>query len=634
MIPEIGHFALILALCLALLQAIFPLVGSFQGKIAWLEWSRPLAWGQWLFISIAFFALGYAFITNDFSVQYVAENSNTHLPWVYRFCAIWGAHEGSLLLWVFFLSLWGAIFASLSRRLPLITRAQILSILALIAIGFLLFLLFTSNPFIRLLPKYPQEGRDLNPLLQDPGLVSHPPMLYMGYVGFAVTFAFAMTALIQGRLDQTWAKHVRPWATAAWCFLTLGVVLGSWWAYRELGWGGFWFWDPVENASFMPWLVGTALIHTLAVNEKQSAFKIWTVLLAIAVFALSLLGTFLVRSGVLISVHAFAVDPKRGIFILAFLTLVIGGALTLYAIRGKTLKHNHAFSLLSREACLLTNTVVFFVAMLTVLLGTVYPILMSALGWGKISVGAPYFNAVFFPLIMPLWALMGVAPYVRWEKSSKNTHLNRLWTSAVISLFLTIIAVYLFSQHLESYTLVGSYLGIWLLTSSLQSIWHNKISLRQSGMIISHVGVAITTIGIIFASTQSLERDVRIDLHDSVKVGQYRFQLDSIHSIQGPNYHGAEAEVNVYKGQQFIKTMYPQQRLFDASQMALPKTAIDPGLFKDIYVALGQPIGQTSWTLRIYIKPFVRWIWFGGILIALGGLFVIFNAIRQRWRQS
>ena len=626
-IPEFGHFALIIALCLALTQAIFPLIGARKGKIAWMQLARSCAYGQFIFIGAAFFILAYAFLTNDFSIRYVAENSNTFLPVIYRFCAVWGAHEGSLLLWIFILSVWTFLVAIFSKSLPLETVARVLAVMAMISIGFLLFLLTTSDPFVRLLPNIPVNGQSLNPLLQDPGLAIHPPMLYMGYVGFSVVFAFAIAALIGGRLDATWARWSRPWTLVAWCFLTFGITIGSWWAYRELGWGGWWFWDPVENASFLPWLVGTALIHSLAVTEKRDAFKAWTALLAICAFSLSLLGTFLVRSGVLISVHAFAVDPARGAYMLKFISVVVGGSLLLYAFRANAVKGIGRFELFSRETFLLSNNVLLTIAMITVLLGTLYPLIIEALGLGKISVGAPYFNIVFMPIMMLVLLVMAPAPQVNW-RSSKATELFRAnFVLVLLSIVFAIICVWLFASRFYWMVVLGLGLSFWVILATFKTLFR-KWGVKQHtpshyGMVFAHIGLAITVIGVVVSSNYSVEKEVHMTQGDQVQVGPYAFKFLGVKSLVGPNYRGVEAGVVVSENGVAIDLLQPQERMYIVQQTSLAKTAINVGLFRDLYVALGEPLANNQWSMRIYYKPFVRWIWAGGILMMLGALIAV-----------
>src|SRR6266550_1925412 len=622
MIPEIGQFALILALLLALTQATLPLLGAARGNRNWIALAAPAGQAQFIFVAIAFCCLGYSFITNDFSVLNVATNSNSQLPLHYRLAATWGSHEGSLLLWTLFLGLWTVAVSLFSRHLPDDMVARVLSVMGVVSTGFLLFTLFTSNPFDRVFPA-PLDGRDLNPLLQDPAMVVHPPMLYMGYVGFSVAFAFAISALISGRLDATWARWSRPWTTVAWMFLTVGIALGSWWAYYELGWGGWWFWDPVENASFMPWLVGTALIHSLAVTEKRGGFKSWTVLLAIGAFSLSLLGTFLVRSGVLTSVHAFATDPKRGIFILAFLAVVIGGSLLLYAWRARQVGLGGKFELISRESLLLSNNVLLVVAAGSVLLGTLYPLIVDALGMGKLSVGPPYFNAVFVPLMVPAAFLMGVGPIARWKKANLPELAVRLrWAFAASAL--TALMLPLVMGQWKPLVSLGLLLALWIVTTAALGIrervrsmsgplgFWQKLRLQSRsyyGMQLAHVGVAVFVVGITFVTQYQSEKDLRMDVGDSVSVGGYDFKFNGVTSIAGPNYRAARANIDISRNGKLIRTMNPEKRIYNVSENTMTETAIDTGLFRDLYLSLGEPVGNgRAWTVRVHYKPFVDWI--------------------------
>jgi len=632
MVPEIGQFALILALLLALTQATLPLLGAARGNRSWIALAVPAGQAQFIFVAIAFCCLGYSFITNDFSVLNVATNSNSQLPLHYRLAATWGSHEGSLLLWTFMLGLWTVAVSLFSRHLPDDMVARVLGVMGVISVGFLLFMLLTSNPFARLFPAAP-DGRDLNPLLQDPAMVAHPPMLYMGYVGFSVAFAFAISALISGRLDATWARWSRPWTTVAWMFLTVGIALGSWWAYYELGWGGWWFWDPVENASFMPWLVGTALIHSLAVTEKRGGFKSWTVLLAIAAFSLSLLGTFLVRSGVLTSVHAFATDPKRGIFILAFLAFVIGGSLLLYAWRARQVGLGGKFELVSRESLLLSNNVLLVVAAGSVLLGTLYPLIIDALGMGKLSVGPPYFNSVFVPLMVPAVFLMGIGPIARWKKASLPELAVRLrW--AFLASMVTALILPLILGHWKPLASLGLMLALWIVTTGVLNIWERvkttsgQLSVWQKlimqtrsyyGMQLAHIGVAVFIVGVTIVTAYQLEQDVRMDVGDTVNAGGYSFRFNGITRIAGPNYEAARAEIEVSRNGNVINKMYPEKRSYTASGNVMTETAIDSGLFRDLYISLGEAVSGGAWSVRVYYKPFVSWIWGGAVLMAMGG---------------
>ena len=638
MIPELGHFALIVALCIACVQAAVPLIGAQRGDPAWMALARPAAQGQFVFVAIAFGCLAWSFVSNDFSVLNVANNSNSTLPLRYRFAATWGSHEGSLLLWVFMLAVWMTAVSVFSRHLPARMVARILSVMAMVSVGFLLFLLFTSNPFERLLPPAP-DGRDLNPLLQDPGMVVHPPMLYMGYVGFSVAFAFAVAALIGGRLDATWARWSRPWTTMAWAFLTVGIALGSGWAYYVLGWGGWWFWDPVENASFMPWLAGTALVHSLAVTEKRGGFKIWTVLLAIIAFSLSLLGTFLVRSGVLTSVHAFATDPRRGVFILAFLAIVIGSSLALFAWRAPKVGLGGAFGLVSRESALLVNNVLLLVAAAAVLLGTLYPLLLDALGLGKISVGPPYFEAVFVPLMTPAVFLMGIGPLARWKQDAPLDLLLRLkWAFgvAVATAILLPLSLWRWTPLLG----LGVLLAIWVIAAGFLNLRERLTQLRAStrlaagqalrqlprgywGMLLAHFGVGIFIIGVTLVRGYEVEKDVRMNVGDTVTAGGYQFRLDGLREVKGPNYEATRGVFSVTKGTRAGTTLNPEKRFYNVQQMPMTIAAIDTGLTRDLYVSLGEPLPGGAWVVRVYHKPFVDWIWGGAFLMALGGVIAL-----------
>jgi cytochrome c-type biogenesis protein CcmF len=632
MIPEIGQFALIIALLLALTQATLPLIGASRGNRTWIALAAPTGQAQFIFVVIAFCCLGYSFITNDFSVLNVATNSNSQLPLHYRLAATWGSHEGSLLLWTLMLALWTVAVSLFSRHLPEEMVARVLSVMGIVSVGFLLFMLLTSNPFTRLSP-VPIDGRDLNPLLQDPAMVAHPPMLYMGYVGFSVAYAFAIAALIGGRLDATWARWSRPWTTIAWMFLTCGIALGSFWAYYELGWGGWWFWDPVENASFMPWLVGTALIHSLAVTEKRGGFKSWTVLLAIAAFSLSLLGTFLVRSGVLTSVHAFATDPKRGVFILAFLLIVIGGSLVLYAVRAKQVGVGGKFDVLSRESLLLSNNVLLTVAAASVLLGTLYPLLVDALGGAKLSVGPPYFNLVFVPLMAPALFLMGIGPIARWKKASLPDLVTRLRWAFVISVLTAVALPFVFGQW-KALVSLGLMLAFWIVTTIAVNLWERvrvtsgqlttfqKLRTQSRsyyGMQLAHLGIAVFVVGVTIVTGYQSEQDVRMERGDVVRAGGYEFQFVGVTNATGPNYVAGRAEVVVSRNGQVIERLYPEKRNYTASGNVMTETAIDSGIFRDLYVSLGEPIGGGAWSVRVYYKPFVGWIWGGAVLMAVGG---------------
>ncbi|MDA9982453.1 heme lyase CcmF/NrfE family subunit [Gammaproteobacteria bacterium] len=642
MIPEIGHFALILALCVALVQSVLPVVGAARNIPGWIAVARPAAYTQLLFVAIAYICLTYAFITNDFSVAYTATNSNSRLPLLYKISAVWGAHEGSLLLWGLVLAVWTGAVARFSRSVPEAMLARVVGVMGMISVGFLLFMLFTSNPFARLIPAA-MEGRDLNPLLQDVGLAIHPPMLYLGYVGFSVPFAFAVAALLHGRLDPAWARWSRPWTNMAWLFLTLGISLGSWWAYYELGWGGWWFWDPVENASFMPWLVGTALIHSLAATEKRGIFKAWTALLAVFAFSLSLLGTFLVRSGVLTSVHAFATDPARGIFILAFLGIVIGGSLALYAWRAPSIRSTTSFELVSREAGLLLNNVLLVVVAATVLLGTLYPLILDALGVGKISVGPPYFNAVFIPLTIPLAVAMGVGAMARWKKDQFTRLMRPLWWVLAVSI-LAGIFLPMAMGGFDWRAAVGAMLAFWVILTTMEALRErvrnkpDKFKALASipsgfyGMICGHLGIAIFIVGITMVSVYELEKDLPLAPGDSFVLGDYEFRFDDVSRVPGPNYTATVGTITVSKDARVVTVLTPEKRSYPTQAQSMTEAAIDAGLFRDLYVSLGEPLDErNTWSVRLYYKPFIRWIWLGTIFMALGGLL---GALDPRYRMA
>ena len=639
MIAELGHFALILALLVAIAQSTLPLAGAAYGEPRLMALAKPAARAQFLLVVTAFACLAASFVGNDFSVQNVATNSNSELPLHYRFAATWGSHEGSLLLWTLMLAGWTFAVTLFSRHLPPVLLARVIAVMGWVSVGFLLFLLFTSNPFDRLVPPAP-EGRDLNPLLQDPGMVIHPPMLYMGYVGFSVAFAFAIAALLGGRLDATWARWSRPWTTVAWAFLTIGIALGSGWAYYTLGWGGWWFWDPVENASFMPWLTGTALIHSLAVTEKRGAFKSWTVLLAILAFSLSLLGTFLVRSGVLTSVHAFATDPARGVFILVFLALVVGGSLTLFAWRAGKVGLGGIFGVVSRESTLLANNILLIVAMASVLLGTLYPLFLDALNLGKISVGPPYFDAVFYPLLAPAVFLMGVGPMARWNKAS----LPDLWTRLKWALGVAVVAAVILPfglGHWSPLIAAGLFLALWVVVSSVVNLRtrlagshrHGLVAKLAAnspsyyGMLLAHLGVAVFIVGVTLVKGYESEQDVRLDLGQTVDAGGYAFKFLGVVPGPGPNYRALTGTVEVRKDGRLIETLKPEKRIYNASGQTMTIAAIDIGLFGDRYVSLGEPLAADdidgAWGVRIYLKPFIDWIWTGAFLMALGGIVAV-----------
>jgi cytochrome c-type biogenesis protein CcmF len=666
MIAEYGHMALIVALCLSIAQAIVPMVGSFVGYRTWMRLGHSLALGQLVFVAISFACLTAAFLQDDFSLQYVANNSNTLLPAQFKVSAVWGAHEGSLLLWALILALWSAAVALFSSHLPLVLSSRVLSILGAISVGFGLFILLTSNPFARILPFSPTEGGDLNPLLQDFGLIVHPPMLYMGYVGFSVAFAFAVAALIGGQFDSAWARWARPWINSAWVFLTIGITLGSWWAYYELGWGGWWFWDPVENASLMPWLVGTALVHSISVTEKRGAFRSWTLLLAILAFSLSLLGTFLVRSGVLTSVHAFANDPERGVFILAFLGLVVGSSLLLFALRGPVVQRQQgdtevvSYSGLSREMMLLLNNVLLVSAMAMILIGTLYPLIADVLGLGKISVGPPYFNFFFVPMSLGLMVAMGFAVFSRWKKTDVQMLRQKGMVPFLISLSAALILPLFLAESItwESYSMTAVItLGavFWVVTMSLEDLWQKldrgsskagsllanasrlknitKLPGSYWGMQCAHIGIAVCALGVGLSSVYDVQKDVRMVPGDRVAVAGYEFTFDSLDFVQGPNYGASRGQISAYKNDRLVAVLHPEKRKYEARNQVMTEAALDAGLTRDLYVSLGEPLKGDAWAIRVHVKPFVRCIWLGGLMIGLGGLLSILDKRYRRRRQ-
>jgi cytochrome c-type biogenesis protein CcmF len=660
MIAEYGHVALIVALCLSIAQAIVPMVGSFAGYRTWMRLGHSLAIGQLVFVAISFACLTTAFLQDDFSLQYVANNSNTLLPTQFKVSAVWGAHEGSLLLWALILAVWSAAVALFSSHLPLVLSSRVLSILGAISVGFGLFILLTSNPFARILPFSPTEGGDLNPLLQDFGLIVHPPMLYMGYVGFSVAFAFAVAALIGGQFDSAWARWARPWINSAWVFLTIGITLGSWWAYYELGWGGWWFWDPVENASLMPWLVGTALVHSISVTEKRGAFRSWTLLLAILAFSLSLLGTFLVRSGVLTSVHAFANDPERGIFILAFLGLVVGSSLLLFALRGPVVQRQQgdtevvSYSGLSREMMLLLNNVLLVSAMAMIFIGTLYPLIADVLDLGKISVGPPYFNFFFVPMTLGLMVAMGFAVFSRWKKTDANMLLQKGMVPFLISLSAALILPLFLAESISwaTYSITAVItLGasFWVVTMSLEDLWQKldrgsstassrlknltKLPGSYWGMQVAHIGIAVCALGVGLSSVYDVQKDVRMVPGDRVEVAGYEFTFDSLDFVQGPNYGASRGQISAYKNDRLVAVLHPEKRKYEARNQVMTEAALDAGLTRDLYVSLGEPLKGDAWAIRLHVKPFVRCIWLGGLMIGLGGLLSVMDKRYRRRRK-
>ncbi len=652
MVPEVGLLALIVALCLSLVLSIFPLIGSYSGDLRLMSQARVLSFGLLFFVALSFACLVWAFVSNDFSVDYVARHSNSLLPWQYKISATWGGHEGSLLLWVLILVGWMAAVARKSNHLPPELVARVLAVMGMVTVGFLLFTVLTSNPFSRLLPFSPLDGADLNPLLQDVGLIVHPPMLYMGYVGFAVAFAFAIAALLGGHLDSAWARWVRPWTTVAWLFLTLGIALGSWWAYYELGWGGWWFWDPVENASLMPWLVGTALMHSLAVTEKRGLFKSWTLLLAIFTFSLSLLGTFLVRSGVLTSVHAFANDPERGVFILLYLMVVVGASLTLFALRAPVVDSRIQFAALSRETLLLVNNILLTASAATVLLGTLFPLLLESLDLGMISVGPPYFNTMFVPMTLLLAFALGIGVLLNWKRGTAQWLISQTRWIVMACVIGGFAFARMLGQDLQVMQVLALTLVLWIVltmardminkTRNASGCWRGlrRLGPAYLGMHLAHLGLAVTIVGVVISSGYSVQRDLRMAPGDRVMLGDYQFRFDGVGARDGPNYHSDYGSVTVYQDGRQMTVLHPEKRLY--TTMPMTEAAIDPGFTRDIYVALGEPLGgDGSWALRLHIKPFVRWIWLGAILMALGGALAISDRryrvkIRNRiqWRSS
>lgn len=641
MIPELGHFALIIGLAFAICLSIIPLIGVYAGQEKLTRYAKPLTFGMFAFTTISLIILGYSFVIDDFSVKYIAGHSNSLLPYYFKISAVWGGHEGSLLLWVFALTAWTMAVARFSKGMDEAFIARVLAVLGMIAVGFMLFTLMTSNPFDRLWPVVPAEGRDLNPLLQDVGLIIHPPMLYLGYVGFAVSFAFAIAALMVGKLDAAWARWARPWVIAAWIFLTLGIALGSWWAYYELGWGGWWFWDPVENASFMPWLVGTALIHSLAVTEKRGTFRNWTVLLAIFAFSLSLLGTFLVRSGVITSVHSFASDPTRGAFILLLLAIAVGGSFTLFAFRASNVASFSRFSLYSRETALLLCNIILVVACVTVLLGTIYPLIIDAFDLGKISVGPPYFNAVFVPIMSLLFIIMGIGPLIRWKKAKKGELRKQIIKPSMISIVLGLAFPFIYGGEINLLASFGIMLALWVSLVVIKDLRNqakdkqgnysfSKVTLSQWGMTIAHMGIAITIVGVTLVSTYEKELSVKMFTNDTIHVSGYDVTFKGIKAVKGPNYSAEQGQIEVHQNGDFVALLKPERRTYLVQTMGMTEAGIDPGLFRDVYVALGDPLEDGAWAIRVHFKPFVRWIWLGAIFMGLGGLFAMLD---KRYRR-
>ena len=635
MLPELGQVALILALLLACLQAVVPLAGAQRNKTSWMAVARPAAFAQLVLLLFAFVVLTIGFVTQDFSIVYVAENSNTLLPMVYRYTAVWGAHEGSLLLWTLTLAVWNAAVAEFSRELPDQVMARVMGVMGVVSVGFLAFLVFTSNPVTRLLPA-PIEGRDLNPLLQDFGMVIHPPMLYIGYVGFVVPFAFSVAALIDGHVDARWLRWTRPWTNVAWAFLTIGIALGSWWAYYELGWGGWWFWDPVENASFMPWLVGAALLHSQAVTEKRGSFRGWTLLLAIAAFSLSLMGAFLVRSGVLTSVHACAADPSRGLFILVFLGIVIGGSLLLYVLRSPRLGGGAPFTGASRETLLLFNNVLLTSAAGMVLLGTLYPLLADALDLGKISVGPPYFGLLFVLLMAPLVLLLPFGPLTKWQRDEPSRVLRLLGPWAVLAAVLGVIAYFMAPQG-QLKTAAGIAAAAWVALGTLRFVWTRfqvkgkRFTPEMLGMVLAHGGVAVFLVGALLVEALNVQHEVAMKPGQTIQVGRYAFRFEGVDSLRGPNYTAERGHIQVFRDDKPLVLLHPEKRAYASGGMVMTEAAIRPSLLGDVFVAVGEDLGNDAHAVRVHLKPFIRWVWLGAALMALGG-FV--TATDRRFRRK
>ena len=646
MIPEVGQFSLILALCLSMILATLPIIGAYQNNILWMSMARPLSAGVFVFLGISIAILAYAFVTDDFSVRFVAEHSNSLLPDRYKLTAVWGGHEGSFLLWTFMLAGWMLAVAIFSKSMPLEFVARVLGVLGFLITGYILFMLATSNPFDRIVPLPPADGADLNSALQDFGFIIHPPTLYMGYVGFSVVFAFAMAALLSGKMDAAWARWCRPWANVAWAILTLGIALGSWWAYYELGWGGWWAWDPVENPPLITWLFGTALIHSLAATEKRGVFKAWTVLLAILAFAGSLLGTFITRSGLLTSVHAFASDPSRGFFILAILGITVGGALLLFAFRAPLMKSEFGFDLVSREILLLSNNVILVVSAASVFLGTLFPMVYQAITDDLISIGPPYFNAIFIPLMALLALLLSIGPYTRWKRTSTTYLVQQLGKVALAALALGVVLPLLVTGQISIPVTMAVALGSWIILAMLQDLLNktaNKatrlkglraLSFSYYGMQMAHIGMAIMLLGVALTSSFSSERSVLLSPGQDVGLGNYVFRFDGVASVNGPNYIGEEATFTVLEEGEEISILYPQRRIYLATNTPSTEMAIDAGFLRDLFITLGEQKEGDSWSMTIYVKPFVRWIWLGAIFMAFGGILAAADRRYRRLRKK
>ncbi|QIM67361.1 c-type cytochrome biogenesis protein CcmF [Mannheimia granulomatis] len=632
MIAELGNYALALSLAISVLLAILPIWGAEKQNSTLIALARPMTWAMFLSLTLSFGSLFYLFAVNDFTVQYVVNNSNSSLPLQYRLSAVWGAHEGSLLLWVWLLSLWSVGVAAFTRKMPEDAVARVLGLMGMISIGFLVFVIFTSNPFDRTFPNFPVDGRELNPMLQDVGLIFHPPLLYMGYVGFSVAFAFAIASLMTGRLDTAWARWSRPWTMAAWVFLTLGIVLGSWWAYYELGWGGWWFWDPVENASLMPWIAGTALIHSLAVTEKRGTFKAWTVLLAILAFSLCLVGTFLVRSGILVSVHAFASDPTRGLYILAYLVIVVGGSLLLYAFKGSQIKSLDNYERYSRESMLLINNILLMAFLSVVFLGTLLPLVHKQIGLGTISIGAPFFDQMFMILMVPFAFVLGIGPLVKWRRDQISAIRKPTVIALIVMVILGFALPYFFRNTITVSVVLGTMMSVFIVLLSVYELQQRathrnslfsglfKLSRSHWGMVLAHLGVAMTVFGIAFSQNFSVERDVRMNVGDKAEILDYQVEFKGLRITDGANYQGGTAELEITHNGKYEATLNAEKRFYNVSKMGMTEAAIDWGFTRDLYAALGEKLEDNSWAVRLYYKPFIRWIWIGGLFMALGGL--------------
>lgn len=628
MIAELGHFALILAFAVSIYQMIVPMIGAARGNQGWMDSARPAALAQFGLTGISFAALTAAFVTSDFSLKLVYENSHTDKPMLYKVTGVWGNHEGSMLLWVMILALFGAAAAAFSGNLPPSLRARVLSVQAAIGAAFYAFIIFTSNPFLRL-ANPPFNGRDLNPLLQDPGLAFHPPFLYLGYVGLSMSFSFAVAALIEGRVDAAWARWVRPWTLAAWLFLTVGIALGSWWAYYELGWGGFWFWDPVENASFMPWLLAAALLHSAIVVEKREALKSWTILLAILAFGFSLIGTFIVRSGVITSVHSFANDPERGVFILAILAVFVGGALTLYAARAGAMTAKGVFSPVSREGALVLNNILLAVAAFVVFIGTIWPLVAEFFWDRKLSVGAPFFNQAFTPFMIVLAVVLPIGAILPWKRAQLSRAIRPLRGALVLTLAVVLLVWAVSTGH-SAVAVIGAGLGSWLIAASAAELIHRtgtsglsrlmRLPRADWGKAVAHSGLGVTFIGVALLTAWQVE-DIRVaQLDEPFEVGDYQMTLKSVDELQGPNYFSTMAAIAITRDGREVTTLHPEKRVYPVQAMPTTEAAIQNGVFRDLYLVIGDPQTGGGWAVRSYIKPFASWIWLGCVLMALGGL--------------